>query len=332
MQRDAGGDRSRRGRRTMRRDAVRQLRTVAGHQAAATPQEEAAGISGGQEAKARRATDAPREGVVLLHAVVRYDRRWLGFRTPVPRSALRGPGRVHTARRFRAGTGAMHHGAPRTVGRPVQLHVELVPGGVHQRRVQLQSHLREVQDGGWRRRWRRRGRRKRHRWKWCHRWWCRRARSHSQRCRAAGQHQGLRIPAGCGLFQLHEVVRRAGRHVPVPLFPAKPHAGRGGLRQTAAVRRHRPLLCCAVHRLRCHVHRAVRHALRLSDDRATTGTVQELSRTLAHRRIQVRVVVAHSTRDILSRVFLIVILAPRCVRLRHIDRGPGGSAVDNDHA
>lgn len=262
----------------MRRDAVRQLRTVAGHQAAATPQEEAAGISGGQEAKARHSADAAREGVVLLHAVLRHDRGRLGLRAAVPRPAVRGPGRVHAAGRLRAGTGAVHDGAPRAADRPVQLHVELVPGRVHQRRVQLQSHLRGVQDG----RWRRRRRRGRCRWR------------HRAGSRAAGQHQGLWVPAGRRLFQLHQGVRQPGRHVPVPLFSAEPHADRGRLRQAAAVRRHRSLLRRPVHHLHRHVHRALRHALRLSVGHRsrTTGTVQEFCRTLAHRRIQVYTIAA----------------------------------------
>lgn len=144
----------------MRRDAIRQLRTVAGHQAAAAPQEEAAGISGGQEAEARRqyTADAPRESVVLFYAVVRYDSCRLGFRSAVPRTAVRGPGCVHFARGFRAGTCAMQNGAPRIPDRTVQLHVELMSGGLHQRRIQLQSRLRDVQDGRWRRRRRRRPR------------------------------------------------------------------------------------------------------------------------------------------------------------------------------
>lgn len=273
----------------MRRDAVRQLRTVAGHQAAATPQEEAAGISGGEEAaEAWRPADAPREGVVLFHAVVRHDRRRLRLGAAVPRAAVRGPGRVHVAGRLRAGAGAVHDGAPRTAGRPVQLHVELVPGRMHQRRVQLQSHIRGVQDGRWRRRRRRRGRR---RSPWPGPWPARLG------GRAAGQHQGLRLSARRGLRQFQQVVRVPGRQVPVPLFQAEPHAGRGRLRQTATVRRHCPLFRGAVRRLRAHVHRAVRHALRLSDygggkhvssGRTTGIVVQEFGRTLAHRRIQVQ--------------------------------------------
>uniref|UniRef100_A0A2S2PEV2 Uncharacterized protein n=1 Tax=Schizaphis graminum TaxID=13262 RepID=A0A2S2PEV2_SCHGA len=273
----------------MRRDAVRQLRTVAGHQAAAAPQEEAAGISGGQEAEARRAPDPSREGVVLLDAVVRHDRRRIGLGTAVPGAAVRGPGRVDVAGRLRAGTGAVHYGAPRTAGRPVQLHVELVPGGMHQRRVQLQSHLRGVQDVRRWSQWRR--------WRW--RWHAsgvrsRRRRRHDRgRGCAPGQHQGLRLPAGRGLFQFHESLRRAGRHVPVSLFPTEPHAGRGRLRQATAVRRHRPLLRRPVRRVRSHVHRVVRNALRLSAGRGrsrpttrTAGTVQEFGRTLTHRGLQ----------------------------------------------
>jgi len=272
----------------MRRDAVRQLRTVAGHQAAAAPQEEAAGISGGQEAEAWRAPDPPREGVVLLDPVVRHDRRRIWLSAAVPGAAVRGPGRVNAAGRLRAGTGAVHHGAPRTAGRPVQLHVELVPGGLHQRRIQLQSHLRGVQDV---RRW---SQWRRWRWRWHTSGVGSRRRRDRARGRAAGQHQGLRLPAGRGLFQFHQGVRRTGRHVPVPLFPAEPHAGRGRLRQAAAVRRHRPLLCRPVRRVRGHVHRAVRHALRLSAGRgrsgrttSTAGDVQEFRRTLAHGGLQV---------------------------------------------
>lgn len=282
----------------MRRDAVRQLRTVAGHQAAAIPQEEVTGISGGKEVtEARRPADAPREGVVLLHAVVRHDRRRLRLGVAVPRAAVRGPGRVHAAGRLRAGAGAVHDRAPRTAGRPVQLHVELVPGGMHQRRVQLQSHIRGVHDGRWRRRRRRRGHRRsprpapgrRRRWP---------ARPGG---RTAGQHQGLRLSARRGLRQFQQVVRVPGRQIPVPLFPAEPHAGRGRLRQTATVHRHCPLFRGAVHRLRAHVHRAVRHALRLSvfgrgkhvsdggGCRTTGIVVQEFGRTFAHRRIQVQI-------------------------------------------
>lgn len=289
----------------MRRDAVRQLRTVAGHQAAATPQEEAAGIGGGQEAaKTRPSTHRPRTAVVLRDAVVRHDRGRLRFRAAVPGAVVRGPGRVHAARRLRTGTGAVHDGAPRTAGRPVQLHVELVPGGLHQRRVQLQSHLRDVLDG---RRWARRRRRRPARWTWRRRRRYRRGRRrrHSRslsrdNCRVhrrqrpsptrpgggtIGEHQGLRVSAGRGLFQFHQVVRGAGRYVPVPLFPAQSHAGCGRLRQTSAVRRHRPLLRRAVHRLRGHVHRALRHALRLSvGGHGTTGTVQKFRGTFASRR------------------------------------------------
>lgn len=267
----------------MRRDAIRQLRTVAGHQTAAAPQEEAAGISGGQEAKARRPTDVPREGMVLLDAVVRHDRRRFGIGAPVPRPTLRGPGCVHAARRFRAGTSDLHHGASRTADRPVQLHMELVPRGVHQRRVQLQSHLRDVQDGRWRRRRRWRWRRWTCQWRWP-RWRQIRARS----C-VVGQHQGLRLPSGRRLCQLHKGVRRNGCHVPVPLFPAESHASCYRLRQTATVHRYRPLFCRTVHYLRDHVHRAVCHALRLSVIRCsrTAETVQEFRRTFTHRRIQV---------------------------------------------
>lgn len=279
----------------MRRDAVRQLRTVAGHQAAATPQEEAAGISGGQEAETRGAQDPAGEGVVLLDPVVRHDRRRIGFGAAVPGPVVRGPGRVNAAGRLRAGTGAVHHGAPRTAGRPVQLHVELVSGGLHQRRLQLQSHLRGVPDVRRWSQWRR--------WRW--RWRPTGVRSR-RRCervpgRSAGQHQGLRLSAGRGLFQFHQGLRRAGRHVPVSLFPAEPHAGRGRLRQAAAVRRHRPLLCRPVCRLRGHVHRAVRHALRLSAGRGrgrrterTAGTVQEFRGTLAHRGLQVYYIIISS--------------------------------------
>lgn len=278
----------------MRRDAVRQLRTVAGHQAAATPQEEAAGISGGQEAETRGAKDPAGEGVVLLHPVVRHDRRRIGFGAAVPGAAVRGPGRVNAAGRLRAGTGAVHNGAPRTAGRPVQLHVELVPGGMHQRRVQLQSHLRRVPDVRRWSQWRR--------WRWRRHATGVRSRRRCERVpgRAAGQHQGLRLPAGRGLFQFHQGLRRAGRHVPVSLFPAEPHAGRGRLRQAAAVRRHRPLLCRPVRRVRGHVHRAVRHALRLSAGRGrgrrterTAGTVQEFRRTLAHRGLQVYIILLY---------------------------------------
>lgn len=247
----------------MRRDAVRQLRTVAGHQTAAAPQEEAAGIGGGQEAKARHAAHVSREGVVLLHAVVRHDRGRLGLRAAVPGAAVRGPGRVHAAGRLCARPGAVHDGTPRRVGRTVQLHVELVPRGLHQRCVQVHAHLRGVPR--------------------------RRRRPDRARSRAAGQHKRLRVPARSGLRQFHRGPRPPGRHVPVPLFPAEPHAGRGRLRQAAAVRRYCPLLRRPVHHMHRHVHRAVRHALRLSDRRSgrAPGPVQELSRTLAHRGIQV---------------------------------------------
>lgn len=267
----------------MRRDAVRQLRTVAGHQAAAAPQEEAAGISSGQEAKARCPADVPREGVVLLDAVVRHDRRRLGIGAPVPRPTLRGPGRVHAARRLRPGTGNVHHGATRTADGPVQLYVELVSRGVHQRRVQLQSHLRDVQDGRWRRR---------RRWKWrrwtCQWWWPRWRQIRARSC-VVGQHKRLWLPSCRGLCQFHQRVRRPGCHVPVPLLPTESHASRCRLRQTATVHRYRSLFRRAIHHLRDHVHSTVRHALRLSIDRRswTAGTVQEFRRTFTHRRIQV---------------------------------------------
>lgn len=289
----------------MRRDAVRQLRTVAGYQAAATPQEEAAGISGGQKSKAGHTADVPREGVVLLHAVVRHDSRGIGFGAAVSRAAVRGPGRVHVTGRLCPGTGSVHDSAPRAAGRFVQLHVELVPGGMHQRHVQLQSHLRDVQDGRWRRRrrrWRRpwrRHRRRRRRWSpWPRRWckckwrrWRRRRRAYRTGSRTPRQHQGLRVPAGRGLLQLHKGIRRAGLHVPVSLFPAKLHADRSRLRQATAIRRHCPLLRRTVHNLRHYVHRVMRHALRLSiggHGIPTIGTVQEFRGTLAHRRLQVR--------------------------------------------
>lgn len=272
----------------MRRDAVRQLRTVAGHQAAATPQEEAAGISGGQEAETWSAPDPPREGVVLLDSVIRHDRRRIRLCAAVPGATVRGPGSINAAGRLRAGTGAVYYGAPRTAGRPVQLHVELVSGGLHQRRVQLQSHLRGVQDVRRWSQWRR--------WRWRRHTsgvWSRR-RCDRARGRAAGQHQGLRLSAGRSLFQFHQGLRRTGRHISVSLFPAEPHAGRGRLRQAAAVRRHRPLLCRPVRCVRGHVYCAMRHALRLSAGRgrsgrttSTAGTVQEFRRTLAHRGLQV---------------------------------------------
>lgn len=274
----------------MRRDAVRQFRTVAGHRAAAAPQEEAAGISGGQEAAKTwsGAPDSPRTGVVLRDAIICHDRGGLGVRASVPGAAVRGPCRVHTARGLCARASGMHDGTPRTVARSIQLYVEFVPGGLHQRRVQLQSHLRGVQDGRWRRRRRGRGRSE-HRW-WKQRrppewrgqqWWPNRAGS----C-VASQHQGLRVPTGCRVLQFYSDVRQPGCQVPVPLLAAEPHADRGRLRQTAAVHRHRSLLCGAVYRLCRRVHCVVRYALRLSVRwHRTPGTVQELRRTLSRRGI-----------------------------------------------
>jgi len=142
-------------------DARKQLRTPAGGELQPVPERSRSesSASGQRRRRRRRRAGLPRAGatssqavgawirrvaaptataylpsaVQLLRNVGARLRRHVGRRgAPLPGAALRRPGHQHSSGRLLAGTGHLHDLAPRGARRPLQLHMELLPRGLHQ--------------------------------------------------------------------------------------------------------------------------------------------------------------------------------------------------------
>lgn len=214
------------------------------------------------------------KGVVLHNILPSHDCSGRRICTALPCAVVCGPCHIHSGGRLCFRTCKVRdHKEGRSVWH-FQLYLEFLSGRLHQRYVQLHSHIcnvfhrallyekRNIDTTEWRRR----------RWKllfnrlafhrtdlndaiWRELHW---------RSSSACEHQGVRLSSWGWLREFYHDIRQRKRWVSLFLLPWEQNRGSYPLQPGGTRAGDNPLFCCAVHRDLGNVGSALRHVLRLS--------------------------------------------------------------------